>query len=231
MDLDSIQAGIEADLNWRWDEMRFHRNILNSLREEKDKLVYRKSMVVILYAHYEGFCKVAFTTYASEINKAKLKCGDVNDFITAATLDDLFTALLNPHKKCDIFRNSLPEDKVVHRLSTQVSFISGINKVWERDVVIPVDTVVDTESNLSPIVLRKILFRLGFPHNAFVAYDGKINQLLKIRNSVAHGTMMSGVGERVYENLEEACKEIFDAVKTFVWEALKNKQYKQKLSA
>ena len=227
MNLDNVLAELEDDLNWRANEMRFHRNILLNLATEKEQSVFRKSMVVMLYAHYEGYSKVAFGIYASEINKLSLTCNDVNSFISAASLSDLFTALFDTQRKCDLFRRTLPEDTVVHRLARQVELINVLDDVGKRKVAIPVDFVVDTESNLKPAILRKILFRLGFPHNAFEQHEGLIEKLLGIRNSVAHGELTSGVGEKLYNDLENATYTILNEVKGMVWNGLKDAKYKK----
>lgn len=227
MELDQIFASIQEDYNWRATEMRFFKNILNDIHEESDQLLFRKSMVVMLYAHFEGFCKTSFSTYASAINKEKLKCGDVNDYITVSCLSELFAALFNPNKKSDLFRKILPDDTDVHRVARQVEFIGGVDKLWEREVDIPVEIVVDTESNLTPSILRKILYKLGFPYDAFKEQEGNINRLLGIRNSVAHGDLVSGVSERTYEDLERVCEEVFQGVQDLIWDALKKEQFRK----
>jgi HEPN superfamily RiboL-PSP-like protein len=43
------------------------------------------------------------------------------------------------------------------------------------------------ESNLKPVVLRKILFRLGFPPETFASHEGTIHRLVNRRNNIAHG--------------------------------------------
>ena len=78
---------------------------------------------------------------------------------------------------------------------------------------------------MSPIVLRKNLFRLGFSHTQFQEHEGKINKLLSYRNSIAHGEMRTGVAVDVYEDLKKMVFLIMDAVGQLVVESLRDKQF------
>ena len=60
MDLDDVIAQIEEELTWRMDELRFLRNQLANIPDEKNKKRYRKTLIVMLYSYYEGFSKSAF---------------------------------------------------------------------------------------------------------------------------------------------------------------------------
>lgn len=54
---DELRAVLESELAWRQEELAFFRNQLNGILEEnKDK--YRKSLVLILYSHMEGYIKI-----------------------------------------------------------------------------------------------------------------------------------------------------------------------------
>ena len=78
----------------------------------------------------------------------------------------------------------MPEDRTIHRFSRQVELINNLNEIWIRRVNIPIDDVVDTEANLKPSIMRKILYRLGLPHDAFNEneYNGPIKLDRLIRN-------------------------------------------------
>jgi hypothetical protein len=86
-------------------------------------------------------------------------------------------------------------------------------------VTIP-DDFVDTESNLKPVVLRKILYRLGLPHDQFSQHEGKIDRLLRVRNKIAHGESRSGVTSTDYEELRRIVFQIMEEVKRQVLEFL-----------
>jgi hypothetical protein len=86
-------------------------------------------------------------------------------------------------------------------------------------VTIP-DDFVDTESNLKPVVLRKILYRLGLPHDQFSQHEGKIDRLLRVRNKIGHGESRSGVTAKDYEELRMIVFQIMEDVKRQIMESL-----------
>src|SRR5258705_2255053 len=196
MNLDDIRAEIELDLTWRQNEIRFLRNQLAYISSEHDKDRYRKSLVVMLYSHYEGFCKTALSIYADAINKEDIKCIDAHECLVAAALADTFKDFENPNKKSKIFINILPDDSQLHRFARQAELIERLDSIWQQVIRLPTDIVVDMESNLTPIILKKVLYRLGFPHDVFKDNEGKVHLLLNRRNNVAHGIRKDGISER-----------------------------------
>lgn len=162
--------------------------------------------------------------YVKTINDEGIKCSDADYAIAAASLADLFRALRNPEKKCDDFRRTLPNDTELHRFARDREFIERISLFDKRTVNIP-DHVVDTESNLKPVVLRKNLYRLGFPHDQFEDIEGKIHLLLKYRNKIAHGELLTGIDRKQYERLKDVTYKVIDRIKRDVMHSLLNKQY------
>ncbi|MCI8917415.1 MAG: hypothetical protein HFH29_01340 [Eubacterium sp.] len=56
MTADELRAALEIELAWRQEELAFFKNQLNEIAEEH-KNKYRKSLVLILYSHLEGYIK------------------------------------------------------------------------------------------------------------------------------------------------------------------------------
>lgn len=224
MNLLDIRAQIEDEITWRSDEIRFLKNHLSIIIKEADREKYRKSLIVMLYSHYEGFCKTAFQIYINEINKENILRVDANYFIATASLDEVFKYYDNRDKKNVFFKNLLPNDEKLHKFSRQVDFLELVDDIWKEILIIP-DKIVDTEANLKPVVLRKLLFRLGFQHDCFSKYEGLIEQLLNKRNNVAHGSIREGINEKDYEKIETATFTIMDELKKLIMEALSDKLY------
>jgi hypothetical protein len=224
MNLLDIRAQIEEEITWRSDEIRFLKNQLSIIQKDTDKEKYRKSLIVMLYSHYEGFCKTVFQIYINEINKENLTRADANYFIATASLDDAFKYYENRDKKNAYFKNPLPHDEKLHKFSRQVDFLQLVDDIWSQKLVIP-EKIVDTEANLKPIVLRKLLFRLGFNHTCFATYEGLIDQLLNKRNNVAHGSHKEGIKETDYEKIETATFKVMDELKKLIMDALSQKLY------
>lgn len=224
MNIAELWAEIEAEQDWRQAEIRFLQNQAAGITNVAEQDQFRRALILFLYAHFEGFCKFAFALYIRAINQEGLPCHEANSALAAASLADIFHTLRDPNKKNDLFRASVPDDTQLHRFARDREFIERVQEIVERPVRIP-EHVVDTESNLKPIVLRKNLFRLGFPHDLFANIEGQIDCLLNYRNNIAHGSSRSGITQGKYDELKDATYKIINEVKREVMSALQNKAY------
>jgi hypothetical protein len=223
MNIDDIFAELEREQAWRYDEIRFFQNQSTNAPENKQDQ-FRRILILLLYAHFEGFCKFAFTLYVNNVNAAQIKCEQANYAIAAASLSDLFNALQDSDRKCRVFRKTLPDETKLHRFARHKDFIEQSSE-FDNKIVNISEKLVDTESNLKPVVLQKILYRLGFPHDQLRNIDGEINQLLEYRNKIAHGESTSGINLEKYLDLRTASFKIMDEVKRLVVEALTERYY------
>ncbi len=227
MNLSILWTEIENEESWRLNEIHFFQNLLAGIKSENEQAQFRRALVLILYAHFEGFCKFAFLHYIKAVNELKIKSNEANYSLTAIALADVFDVLRNPQKKSDIFRRSLPDDTTLHRFARECEFLENIDKAHGKNVLIS-EKVIDTESNLKPEVLQKILFRLGLPHTKFDNIKDKINKLVGYRNKIAHGESRKGISKKEYEELRDYVYFIMGEVKRDVMDSLKNKHYFRK---
>lgn len=228
MNLSDLAAQLEAELLWRQDEVRFFQNRGATLPTEDEKDQYRRAVILVLYAHFEGFCKFGFELYRTTINGEQVSCAEATPAIAAAGWAQLFKELRDPTKKCPDFKNSLPDDGKLHRFARDREFMERTTEFWQLPVTIP-DDFVDTESNLKPVVLRKILYRLGLPHDQFDQHEGQISRLLNTRNKIAHGEDRAGVKETEYEELRKLVFQMMDAIKNKIIEYLRQKAFLKEL--
>jgi hypothetical protein len=226
IDVAALRAEIEAEREWRDREMRILRNQVAALPDEDSRGLARKALVVMLYAHFEGLVKAIFAMYVSRLNALSLKVAEVVPALAAASLSDMFRALRDPNAKCKEFARDLPDDTALHRFARDREFIEVASAFAARVVEIDGDIVVDTESNLKPVVLRKILFRLGFEPGVVQPWEGGIHQLLRRRNDVAHGTAKAGLSEQDYRSLEHAVEHVVDEIVRFVTGAVATEAYR-----
>ena len=220
-----IRAELEDELEWRLEEMRFFKNQLTDLRTESQRDRHRRALVVMLYAHFEGFWSAAFSIYVKAINTEAIFCKDATPSLVAASLFDLFAGLSDHQKKHPFFRSTAPNDSKLHQIHRQVEFLSQLPEMETTKVNIRAERVIDPESNLKPDVIRKNLFRLGFQHDMFKAHEGTVHQLLNKRNSVAHGSTRQGIEAEEYNKLESAVLEIMDDLVKLLFESLRRKVY------
>jgi len=224
MNIPQVWAEIEEDFTWRQDELRFFQNLLGNIDSEVEQERFRRALVLLLYAHFEGFCKFALTLYVDCVNKSGITCAEATFAIAAASLSDLFKALRNPEMKIPEFRHALPNDASLHRFGREREFVERTTEFAGRPVNLA-DDIVDTESNLKPLVLRKNLYRLGFPPDQFAQYEGKIHHLLEYRNKISHGEMQAGLKRDKYDTLSSAVFTVMEEMKRQVMGALQEKAY------
>ena len=224
MNLAQLYAELEADREWREEEIRTFQNRGAKLDNQDEQDRYRRALVLLLYAHYEGFCKFALVLYVSAINQSGIVCGTAEYALAAASLAGLFRDLRNPTKKSDIFRNALPDDAKLHQFAREREFVERTAELEKLPVKIE-DDVVDTESNLTPVVLKKNLYRLGLPHDKFDNHKDEINKLLAVRNGISHGALKDGIKEKLYRELRTATYSIMSAVSVDVMKALYETSY------
>lgn len=225
MNIVDLRAQLELDLTWRSNELVFLHNQISSLEKEDDQNLLRRFAVVMLYAHFEGFTKTALSIYADAINAEQVAAVDAHEAIAALTLSDALRAMCNPDQKTDLFRRTLPHDGELHRFARHREFVERWRDFSRMVVSIPIDDVVDTESNLRPVVLRKCLYRLGLDASIVEQYEGAINELLNRRNAVAHGSSKDGVQELVYRTLHRRVTELMEALILAIVSAIENRAY------
>lgn len=224
MNIPDLWAQVEMEHAWRLDEIRSFQNRIAKITavDEQDKL--RRALVLILYAHFEGFCRFAFALYVNAVNSEEITCAEANYALAAASLSDLFQALRDPSKKCKEFRRQLPDDTMLHRFARDREFLENAREFEKRLVTIS-DNVVEPESNLKPIVLRKILYRLGFQQDQFEELEHDIHLLLNYRNKIGHGESKEGIPPDKYKEVRNAAYKIMGKVKSEIMDSLVAKSY------
>lgn len=225
MNLLAIRAELEDERTWRREEIRFLMNRLADLDTDDDRNRYRRAVLLLLYAHFEGFCKTALLIFVRAINRESLSCEAVQPVLVAASCRSLLKSLADPNSKSDFFRSGAPDDEKLHFAWRSQEFLKRLAEVLGKPVDIP-DDVVDTESNLWPIVLKKNLFRLGFEHDRLSAHDGTIHNLLNRRNNIAHGIERAGISESEFEKLQKAVYEVMDEVMSMVVVSLTKQSFR-----
>lgn len=225
-DLASVRAELESEQTWRQDEIRFLRNQLASISGNKRKMQFRRALVVMLYAHYEGFCKFALERYVRAVNDADIKCGEATAAVVAGSWRKIFTAIETGDQKSKVFKSRLPNDDRLHRFARRREFIEEFRDFESQVAEIPSDTI-DTESNLWPIVMQKNLYLIGLDHEAFSQHDGNIRQLMHRRNNISHGLERDGLTAQKYNKIERAVFKIMDDLMTLLMDAIAMEHYKQ----
>jgi hypothetical protein len=225
MSTQDFLAQLEADFTWRFEEV----NALKGAVAAADPGVrdtLRKSLVLVLYSHLEGFCVFALRHYIDAVNEVGIQCGDATPAILAGAWEELFKAVLYGDEKCVQFTRRLPDDKGLHSHWRRRHFVEEIRGFEAKAVQID-EEVIDVESNLKPLVLQRNLFILGLDHQFVTPHEGSLHRLLNKRNSIAHGTERRGIQEGDYEAFEQTARTICRALITLLETAQREQQYRK----
>jgi len=221
---DDFSEELYRDFDWRWDELRRLNNLLSLEPNEEEREGLRKSLVIVLYAHFEGFCVFALEHYLAEVNHAKVRCSEAQSSVVAGSWEKLFNAMEHGDAKCRIFIKPLPSDEKLHRHWRRRHFVEEITRFFALPVHMD-DDLIDTESNLKPEVLQRNLFLLGLDHSFVNPYAATIQNLLGRRNRLAHGEDRRGVAAKEYAEYEDAVFEICYQLIEFLELAQRDKKY------
>lgn len=229
----SLDIELEQELTNRKTEMKTLHAIYNSdpVFLKNSETVIVKTLYVYLYAHFEGFCKNALQLYIEELSTFGLICGDVKEELVVSSFEQSFKHLDNAEIKHPTLGSKLPDDSKLHRHWRRSNFYKNIPIDMTQALRIDSQKLIDTESNLKPTVLRKLLFQSGLDVTLTKADDYTIKKLLEIRNAVAHSGNIS-VGQshgdleyKKYNSLEEKIFLLMDEVKQKLLTAIADKAY------
>lgn len=221
---EQVYEDLEGDHRSREGEVRLIERFLQQSSSEDEKSMLKRALILLIYAHLEGFCKFALLAYVAAVNSVGIQCAEASYPIAAASLSRVFAALRNPSSKHDAFRRSLPDDTQLHLAAREHEFVEEYEAIVQRRIGIP-DVLVDTKSNLSPAVLKKIMFQLGLEYPAIETHESNMNKLLGIRNAIAHGDRLKIPTDEQIEAYSNTAFVIMRYLQGEIFDALKNRHY------
>lgn len=224
---EEVFEAIEADRDQREFEIRLIDNMAQLAKTPREQEALRRSLTLITYAHLEGFCKFSLTAYKDTINSLKVSCSDAIIPIVAASLSTVFAALRDQNSKDPLFKRQLPDDKDLHLLWRERTFVEHYEASVTRPVSIP-DRVVDTKSNLNSVVLKRNLYLLGIPHPSLDEHESTINELLGRRNAIAHGDRTTFPSEADVRRYVESAFKVMAFLQGEIYSALSTESFKKK---
>ncbi len=167
---EQLQTVLDDDFAWRRKELTM---IMTTIKSSRPNLLNANIRigVVILYAHWEGFIKNAAENYLIYVAGKKLQYDELENNFIALSLKTKLKEFESTNKN------------TVH--TQLIDFLLGNLKIKAN---LPTENIIKTQSNLNSNILKEILSILGIDYRQFELKEKYIDsQLLKIRNSVAHG--------------------------------------------
>lgn len=224
MTLAEIRAELETDLSWRVEELRSLRNqLLGDFTTSDDwPVASLRALLVMQYAHVEGFTQTALGIYVNAINGAAVPTKDLRVELHAAALASEFKAL----------RTGVPEDlndteRLVRRAKRHVDFVQRVRLMESESIELVAEDAVSLEMNLGSEVLKKNLFILGIPSSSFSETTYKTLEFIRRnRNDIAHGGRRDRIPPNLFESHWEKCEEYMNELARLLTRAIRDEWYR-----
>lgn len=199
----SVLDSLTRDLDWRETEIASMRLLLlsGSFSAAQNTVLLRAAWA-LLYAHYEGFCKNALSTFFDAAQGSGVKCSALPDRMKIHALGDVLQRI-----------RSLPNP---HCLAEIESFSdSYLDKT-------PEFPEVDARSNLWPNVLIELLEMADLSPAKVQEHRMKLATLVARRNGIAHGENNMIPEFAYYKSYEDVVYEVIYDLAFQVDEKLQN---------
>jgi hypothetical protein len=207
--LDDLVDALDADLAWRRKELTDLRFRVRDSKGSAEERLLLRAGVAILYAHWEGFVKYCCTSYLAFVRRRGLKYSELSECFVALSLRPRMRALMMDGRARD-----------------QTEFASFMRSSMDKRAALRVDDEISTRSNLNSDTLREMLDSVGLDFAPFELKRNLIDeQLLKNRNSIAHGNYAL-VDMDLFESLYSEMLPLIDQVRTQTENAASTGAYK-----
>ncbi len=205
---EQLSDKLDKELAWRKIELSALKSLIDSksFASGKRKALLR-SGITMLYAHWEGFVKVAANSYVEFVAMQKLSYNQLaNNFIALAMKDQLDEA---------------KDTKKATRYNAVAEFF--MTRLNERSVIKYEFRI--TTSNLSSSVFKEIISMIGLDYSFYESKEVLIDKhLLKNRNTIAHGDYLE-IDEKDYDEWHTEVIGMMDTLRNQIDNAAATKEY------
>lgn len=203
---------IEDDLKWRESELQFLKKIAFDTREDLVKNVTAlRSLWVMLYAHYEGFCKFVWDIYLDHIEHSRVQNKKLSSSIMLISLS----------KELDKKRKGIT-NKLLCEFCEE-----GYSQHMEQYAHFSDENKLSTNSNLYPNVMDENNEKLSISLSSLEVSGNRTNikALVSRRNDIAHGKKMYIRNLEEYKIYEDSAFNIMIDLACEVIEAIEQKTH------
>ncbi|MEI6368179.1 MAG: MAE_28990/MAE_18760 family HEPN-like nuclease [Nostocales cyanobacterium ELA608] len=207
--LEDLNKTLATDIAWRKKELSEIKTLieLKNVSPQRHNVCIR-SGICILYAHWEGFIKLAGNSYVEYIRTKRLRYGQLSSNFLALAMKEKLKQAKETNKAslyipvCDFFLFQLDE-----RCSLPKNPIS-------------------TASNLSSEILKEITHTLGIDFSLDSTKSKLIDEkLLKTRNEIAHGEDSLTIDRKQYIELQTIVVEMLEEFRNRIENAASNEDF------
>ncbi len=215
MKYEQFEAYLDNDLAWRKKEI----SELLFLAKEKNSEVVFKSLILLLYAHWEGYIKRSSKLYIKYISELKLKISELSTNFKAVALKENISRCIDQKDALTLENELLFLKKFLKKEKESFKARVELDNDFEN-------SIIDTGANLKPQVFKNIIAILGLRYKqALKTREHYINShLLSNRNAIGHGSPFDPTKQTDFalniKDLEKLKDVIFSIIDNFREELL-----------
>lgn len=205
---EQLSDRLSRDLAWRKKELSEVKSLIEtkSFSDSKHKALVR-SGICLLYAHWEGFIKLAANSYLEYVRVQKLRYKELTSNFLALAM-----------------KEKLKEVKKTNKPSLYIPVCDFFLDELNQRCLLPKEAI-STASNLSSEIFQEITRTLGINFSTYSTKSVLIDtKLLKTRNEIAHGEY-SIFDREEYVELHTEVIILLDLFRTDIENAAINKDY------
>ena len=207
--ISGAQDAIDKHFAWRLKEIANFKSMIKSADAIPQKSLIRAG-IPLLYAHWEGFVKVASEVYLNFVANQRHQYSDLR-------LCFMVRGLKKRLDELEESRNS----------KRNVEILRFVLKESDKRASIPYKNAVDTKSNLNSKAFKNVALSIGIDPGPYETKYNFINEsILRRRNMIAHGEYLD-VGPNDYQNISDTTIGLMRQYKTDIENAIVLQSYKR----
>ncbi|WP_147304357.1 MAE_28990/MAE_18760 family HEPN-like nuclease [Streptomyces sp. M7] len=223
MNPSEMRAQLEEDMAWRLDEIRHLVNhLLGGVAPEEASVYSLRAILVMQYAHLEGFTRNALSLYVSAVNARSLPVKELKPELMAAALAAEFDGL----GKVPNASNE-EEGRLTNRARRQIAFVRKLQELIDGPVSIASEVAVSMEMNLGSDVLKRALVSLGIPVEKVEGDQySSIEFVKRVRNDIAHGSRKENISGGMFNAHLKKCEQFMNGLSRVLTQALSEEWFR-----
>lgn len=223
MNISELRAQLEEDLAWRLDELRRLRNaLLGNLEEDSWPASAIRALIVMQYAHLEGFVRNAFSLYVTAINGEVLDASNIHPNLFASAMISEFESLRTGGGE-----QESEDARLTRRARKQVEFVKKLIAAGKSPLSIDSDVAVSMEMNFGTDVLRRTLYRLGLAEDSINnSHYSSLEFIRNARNDIGHGSRRERISPRMFEAHRVKCEQFMNDIVRLITTAVTEQWYR-----
>ncbi|MFZ6842979.1 MAE_28990/MAE_18760 family HEPN-like nuclease [Undibacterium sp. RuTC16W] len=184
MGLDSFLDGLDNDLAWRKKEI----SELQMLCKSNVNEILLKSLLLMLYAHWEGFIKNSSKQYLAYVSGLRIDIGALTLNYKTISMKGIIAQCYETRDKPSLHNELDFVERFIEKDNAKFQLGSNLSK--EKD-----KSIIDTRDNLSSEVFFNLCKVVGFSEKSCIRTKKRLldEHFLNNRNAISHGSKLEGL--------------------------------------